>query len=76
MLNVEVNRTVVASVGPGAILGERSLLERGIRTATLRTVTRCRIAICSSSQVDQPDLVDVSREHRREAQASSDLHSA
>ena len=39
VLAVEVDGETVARVGPGAILGERALVEGGKRTATLRAVT-------------------------------------
>src|SRR5262249_31441503 len=44
VLTVEVDGEEVAEIGPGAILGERALVEGGPRTATLRAATRSRIA--------------------------------
>ncbi len=40
VLSVEIAGEAVAEIGPGAIVGERALLEGGIRTATLRAQTR------------------------------------
>ena len=57
----------IAEVGPGAVLGERALLEGGLRTSTLRAVTPCRIAVVRAGQVDPGVLHDLSRGHRREA---------
>ena len=63
---VEVDGSVVAEVGPGAILGERAVLEGGRRTSTLRTLTKSTVAVARSSQIDAGALVEVSTGHRRE----------
>src|ERR671936_471474 len=42
---VEVDGDEVAEVGPGALVGERALLEGGTRKATLRATTRSRVAV-------------------------------
>lgn len=49
VLGVEVSGEPVAEVGPGAILGERAVLEGGRRTATLRAVTACKVAVPTKS---------------------------
>jgi CRP-like cAMP-binding protein len=54
----------VAEVGPGAILGEMALLEGGRRTATLRAVTRCRVAVVPGDRVDRDALAEVARRRR------------
>jgi Cyclic nucleotide-binding domain len=66
VLRVEVDGSPLAEVGPGAILGERALLEHGRRTATLRALTKCRIATAHADQIDRAALEQVSRGHRRE----------
>jgi hypothetical protein len=66
VLAVEVDGKAVAEVGPGAILGERAALEGGRRTATLRALTPCRVAIADRSQLDERELAEVARGHRRE----------
>ena len=66
VLAVEVDGTVIAEVGPGAVLGERAILEGGTRTSTLRTVTPCRIAIATSEQIEHDALRELSEGHRRE----------
>jgi len=66
VLEVEVDGSPVAEVGPGAILGERAVLEAGQRTATLRAITGCRVATARADQVDGAALAEVSRGHRRE----------
>src|SRR6266480_1034218 len=43
LLDVEVNGDEVAEIAPGALLGERALLEGGKRTATLRAKTKARV---------------------------------
>ncbi len=66
VLDVIVDGEPIAEVGPGAILGERALLEGGDRTATLRAVTTCRVAVAMPDQVDRGALVDLSQTHHRE----------
>jgi hypothetical protein len=66
VLQVEVDGEVVTEVGPGALLGERAILEQGRRTATLRTVTPCAVAIAHRSAVDIDALHEVAKQHRRE----------
>ncbi|MEX2267412.1 MAG: cyclic nucleotide-binding domain-containing protein [Acidimicrobiia bacterium] len=66
VLDVVVDGEPIAEVGPGAILGERALLEGGSRTATLRALTKCRVAVASADQVDRAALEELSSGHRRE----------
>jgi len=66
MLAVEVDGRQVAEVGPGAILGERAILERGTRTATLRALTACRVASVPRRYADGSELVEIATGHRRE----------
>ena len=66
VLGVEVDGDQIAQVGPGAILGERALLEAGLRTASLRCLTPCRVAIARGDQLDPRKLSEVSQAHRRE----------
>lgn len=68
VLAVEVDGQVLAEVGPGALVGERAILEGGRRTATLRAVTRCRVAIAGADIIDHDALAELSRGHRREEQ--------
>jgi hypothetical protein len=69
VLDVVVGDEAIAEVGPGAILGERALLEGGTRTATLRALTKCTVAVARADQVNRTALEELSREHRREAGA-------
>jgi hypothetical protein len=70
-LAAEVDGKVVAEIGPGAILGERAALEGGRRTATLRAVTPCRVAIADAARLAEADRLALSREHRREEASPS-----
>jgi hypothetical protein len=53
VLAVEVDGDEVAEIGPGAILGERAILEDGRRMATLRARTRCRVAVIPADLNDR-----------------------
>lgn len=66
VLSVEVDGEVVADVGPGAILGERAVLEDGRRTSTLRARTKATVAVARADQIDRDALADISTTHRRE----------
>ena len=56
----------LAEYGPGAMLGERSYLEDGIRTVTLVAVTACRVAAVPASQFDRGALTELASGHRHE----------
>ena len=66
VLDIEVDGTVVAQIGPGAIVGERAALERGVRTATVQARTAAKVAAVSASALDQDLLKEVAAGHRRE----------
>ena len=66
VLEVLVDGAQVAEVAPGAVLGERALLEGGKRTSTLRAVTACRVAVASEDKVDHARLSALAESHRRE----------
>jgi hypothetical protein len=66
VLDVEVDGRTVAQVGPGAVLGERALVEGGARTATLRAATPVRAALFSAEEVDESALRELARAHRGE----------
>jgi hypothetical protein len=66
VLAVEVDGAVIAEVGPGAVLGERAILEGGLRTSTLRAVTPCRIAVAVAEQLERDALHELREGHRRE----------
>jgi hypothetical protein len=60
VLAVEVDGEEVAEIGPGAVLGERSQLEGGRRTATLRARTPCRVAVVPGEMLDRASLEQLS----------------
>ena len=54
----------MAEIGPGAVLGERAVLEGGTRTATLRARTRCRVAVVYAELLDRASLERLSAGRR------------
>lgn len=66
ILEVAVDGGVVAEVGPGALVGERAVVETGVRTATLTATTPVRVAVLDPSRFDREDLARVADGHRRE----------
>ncbi|HZQ86008.1 MAG TPA: cyclic nucleotide-binding domain-containing protein [Acidimicrobiales bacterium] len=66
VLSVEVDGTALADLGPGAVLGERAVLEGGLRTSTLRAVTNCKVAVAPAADIDKDALAELSTGHRRE----------
>ena len=66
MFTVEVGKEVVAEVGPGAIVGERALLEGGRRTSNLRAKTKARVVVIPENIVEQDKLLELRTAHRRE----------
>jgi hypothetical protein len=67
VLGAEVDGQPLAEYGPGAILGERAVLEGGVRTSTLRAVTKCRVAVAQGDQLDRKVLEEISQGHRHES---------
>ena len=66
VLAVEVDGEPLAELGPGAILGERAILEGGVRTSTLRAVTKIKVAAVGAHHLDPDALAEISKGHRRE----------
>ncbi len=66
VLVVEADGEKIAEVGPGAVLGERALLEGGTCTATLRAVTPCKVAAAPADGIDRSKLHELADGHRRE----------
>jgi hypothetical protein len=59
VLVAEVDGEEVAEIGPGAILGERALLEGGKRTATLRSRTRARVAVIPADLISRAAMEEL-----------------
>jgi hypothetical protein len=66
VLGVEVDGEQVAEMGPGTIVGERALLEGGVRTATLRALTPIRFVVIPSELVGGGELATLAAERQRE----------
>ena len=66
VLAAEYNGEKVNELGPGAILGERAILEGGTRTLTLRALTPVKVAVAPADQVDKKALTEVAVGHRKE----------
>lgn len=66
MVSVEVDGRDLGDLGPGAVVGERALLEGGRRTATLRAVTPVRVAAAAASAVSLHALQQLTSQHHRE----------
>jgi len=66
VLRADVDGEPMAEYGPGALLGERAVLEGGVRTATLTAVTAARVAVARADQLDRDALHEVSQGHRHE----------
>jgi hypothetical protein len=61
---VEIDGEEVAEVGPGALVGERALLEGGTRKATLRAATPARVAVVPGDAVDRAALEELAEGRR------------
>jgi hypothetical protein len=66
MFVVEVDGEKLGEVGPGAVVGERSALEHGVRTATLWAATKTRVAETTADALDVSELKALAETHRRE----------
>ena len=66
VLGVEVDGEDVAEMGPGTMLGERASLEGGIRTATLRAISPCRVAVIPSELVPQRERATLAADRQRD----------
>ena len=64
VLSVCVDGMQIAELGPGAVVGERALLDHGRRTATLLAVTDCLVAVAGGDRVDR--LASLVRQYDRE----------
>jgi Cyclic nucleotide-binding domain len=66
LVDVEVDGEEVAEIGPGALLGERALLEGGTRTATVWATTPVRVAVIPPDAIEESALEELAAGHRRE----------
>ena len=63
LLTVEVDGRAMAELAPGAILGERALLEGGHRQATLRARTSVDVASIPGDRIDRGALERIRESH-------------
>ena len=66
VLAVEVGGEQVAEMGPGTIVGERAVLEGGVRTATLRALTPIHFVVIPAELVGEGELATLSASRHRE----------
>ena len=66
LIQVEAGGTVLAELGPGAVLGERASLEEGRRTATIRALTDCRIVSYPVAALPLSELRELAAGHHHE----------
>jgi hypothetical protein len=66
VFGVEVDGEQVAEMGPGTLVGERAALEGGVRTATLRALTDCRVAVIPVELVGEGELATLAADRHRE----------
>jgi hypothetical protein len=70
ILRVDEDGSARGEIGPGAVVGERAILESGHRTASLTAVTRCTVAVAERGCVDVASLERIAGAHRVKATAS------
>lgn len=66
VLRIEVDGNRIAEVGPGAVLGERAVIEEGKRTSTLIAVTDSRVAAVPGNRIEPAVLKQLAESHKRE----------
>ena len=66
VVRVDVDGRPLAELGPGAVIGERALLEEGARTSTVTAVTPVRVAVAAKDSIDLDRLRALAESHRRE----------
>lgn len=66
VLDVVVDGQALAQIGPGTLLGERALLEGGVRTSTLRAATPVKVAVADAASIDTAALETLASGRRRE----------
>ncbi|MBV9869630.1 MAG: cyclic nucleotide-binding domain-containing protein [Frankiaceae bacterium] len=67
VLSVDVDGESVAELGPGAVVGERAVLEGGRRTSTLTASTRAKVAAVAAADIDLDRLRELAEGHNRES---------
>ncbi len=70
ILHIDQDGHARGEIGPGAVVGEKAILESGHRTASLTTVTRCTVAVPERGSVDLASLERIADAHRLNDTAS------
>lgn len=65
---ITVDGELLAELGPGAVLGERAVLESGVRTSTVTAVTPIRVAEAPGDAIERSLLRELGTGHQRETQ--------
>jgi hypothetical protein len=68
VLSVTIDGEPVAEVGPGVVLGERAVLESGVRTASLQAATPVRVAVAPADRIDREALLALREHHQPKSQ--------
>ncbi len=71
VLVVSVDGADVVELGPGTVLGERAILQGGIRTGTLTAGTRAKVMVVPAERFDRDRLAGLAVSHRRELPSRS-----
>lgn len=66
VLDVQVDGASLGDLGPGAVVGERAIIENSARTATLVARTAVRVAEAPADALDPAALAELAQGHRRE----------
>jgi hypothetical protein len=66
IVGVDVDGRSLGDLGPGAVLGERAVVEQCARTATVRANTAVRVAMAPADVIDRAALEQLAAGHRRE----------
>jgi len=68
VVTVEVDGEALGELGPGAVVGERAIVEKRSRTATLKAQTKVRLAAVRGDQMEEAALRELAEStgHRRE----------
>jgi hypothetical protein len=66
VVRVDVDGNALAELGPGAVIGERALLEGGTRTSTITAITPLRVAVAARDAINMDHLRTLAESHHRE----------
>jgi len=70
VLTVSTDGTELAEIGPGAVVGERAVLEAGRRTSTLTAQTKVKLIAASGGSLDVDALRQLSEFHSQQVQTA------